>query len=416
MNRKDRGHGSGRWRSARAKGDTGSGRVTARTADPAPPPGREKAPVEGLFSHDGRGGGFLRQARNRYLPVRGDVFVPAEIAQRFKLRSGGLVKGEAFVGGSWAPHLASVATVDGLAPEDAAGRVPFEERTVIDPEVKFDLGVEGDVNLRVLDLLTPIGKGQRALILAPPRSGKTVLLQKIARTVRIHAGVELLVLLVNERPEEVTEFRRAVGGEVVSSSLDDRVENHALVADMVLERAKRLAEMGKDVVLVVDSLTRLARAHNLQAELSGRTMSGGIDAKALERPRRIFGAARKLEGAGSLTIVATVLVDTGSRGDQVIYEEFKGTGNMELALSRELSNLRIWPAVDIEKSGTRKEEKLIDVEDLRRVRALRRVLSRAKKAEAMEILVAKMSATKNNREFLDLLDREMKSAKTKGAY
>jgi transcription termination factor Rho len=279
---------------------------------------------------------------------------------------------------------------------------------VIDPEIKFDLGIEGDVNLRVLDLLTPIGKGQRALILAPPRSGKTVLLQKIAKTVRVHAGVELLVLLVNERPEEVTEFRRAVGGEVISSSLDDSVENHALVADMALERAKRLAETGKDVVMVVDSLTRLARAHNLQAELSGRTMSGGIDAKALERPRRIFGAARNLEGGGSLTIVATVLVDTGSRGDQVIYEEFKGTGNMELALCRELANLRIWPAIDIEKSGTRKEEKLLDVEDLRRVRALRRVLSRAKKVEAMEILVAKMSATKTNKEFLDMLDREMK--------
>jgi len=409
MERNERGRETGRWRMARAKNRPASGRHVARAAEAGLAVGGKTVDAEGLFNRDGRAGGFLRTFRNRYLPARGDVFVPGELVEKWRLRPGCKVKGQAVAGGTWAPHLRSVEAVNDLPPERHLEVIPFEERVSVDPDQKFDLGIEGDINLRVLDLLVPIGKGQRALILAPPRSGKTVLLQKIARTVRIHSGVELLVLLVNERPEEVTEFRRAVGGEVVSSSLDDRVENHAMVADMVLERGKRLAEIGKDVVLVVDSLTRLARAHNLTAELSGRTMSGGIDAKALERPRRIFGAARKLEGAGSLTIVATVLVDTGSRGDQVIYEEFKGTGNMELALCRELANLRIWPAVDIEKSGTRKEEKLLDVEDLRRVRALRRVLSRAKKAEAMEVLIAKMSTTKTNKEFLELLDREMKS-------
>jgi transcription termination factor Rho len=290
------------------------------------------------------------------------------------------------------------------------GVIPFEDRVSIDPEEKFDLPKVDDFSLRVVDLLTPIGRGQRALIVAPPRSGKTMLLQSIGRAVQVDGdNTELSVLLVNERPEEVTEFRRAVGGEVISSSLDEDARNHARVADLVLEKAKRHAEMGKDAVIVLDSLTRLARAHNLVGGNSGRTMSGGLDAKSLERPKRVFGAARNLEGAGSLTIVATALIDTGSRGDQVIYEEFKGTGNMELVLSRELANRRIWPAIDIELSGTRKEEKLLDIDDLRRVRAIRRVLARAEKTEAMEILIAKMEDTDSNADFLAMIDREMKA-------
>ncbi len=399
-------------RGRRRGGRRGRGKKGRRENKDAPTgPPRD---VEGVFDREGRGGrgpGFLRSSRARYLPAPSDVFVPENLANRFGLRPGSAVKGKA-VRGNRGERLTEIETIDGEAPASASGIIPFEEGVSIDPEEKFDLDASGDVNLRVLDLLTPIGKGQRALIVAPPRSGKTVLLQKIARAVLALGGnTEVLVLLVSERPEEVTEFRRAVGGEVISSSYDDDVKNHAKVADLVLERAKRMAERGKDVVIVLDSLTRLARAHNLVSGNSGRTMSGGLDAKALQQPKRIFGAARNLEGAGSLTIVATALVDTGSRGDQVIYEEFKGTGNMELVLSRELANRRIWPAVDFELSGTRKEEKLLDIEDLRRIRAIRRVLSRADKLEAMEILIEKISASGSNREFLDMIDREMKAVK-----
>jgi transcription termination factor Rho len=366
-------------------------------------------PAEGVFQENGRNGGFLRTRVARYLPRDNDIFVPAEFVSKFALRSGALVTGTS-ASSNRGPVLTAIDRIEGNPPEAFADVIPFETRVSIDPEEKFDLAVENDLSLRVVDLLTPLGKGQRALIVAPPRSGKTVLLQKIGRAVlALGDGTELLVLLVNERPEEVTEFRRAVGGEVFSSSLDEDTLNHARVADLVLERAKRMAEAGKDVLIVLDSLTRLARAHNLVGRGSGRTMSGGLDAKALQRPKRIFGAARNLEGAGSLTIVATALVDTGSRGDQVIYEEFKGTGNMELVLSRDLANRRIWPAIDMELSGTRKEEKLLDLDTLRCIRALRRVLTRAPKQDAMEILIDKMQETESNRDFLDMIDREMKS-------
>ncbi|MHC4601579.1 MAG: transcription termination factor Rho [Planctomycetota bacterium] len=393
----------------RRKGKKGKrGKRTEREVLPTGPP----VPVEGVFQGDEGGAGYLRTKTARYLPRRNDVRVPAAVAREAVLRSGVRVEGNG-VKGREGTVLTEVAKIDGATIDAYRDTLPFEDFVSIDPEEKFDLSRTGDLSLRVIDLLTPLGKGQRALIVAPPRSGKTVLLQKIGKLVNdLGDGTKLFVLLVNERPEEVTEFRRAVGGEVISSSLDEDTQNHARVADLVLERGKRLAERGRDVVIVLDSLTRLARAHNLVGRSSGRTMSGGLDAKSLERPKRIFGAARNLEGAGSLTIVATALIDTGSRGDQVIYEEFKGTGNMELHLSRDLANRRIWPAVDIELSGTRKEEKLLDVDDLRRIRAIRRVLSRAEKLEAMEILIAKLSETESNNEFLDMIDREMK-AKTR---
>ncbi|MHC4778007.1 MAG: transcription termination factor Rho, partial [Planctomycetota bacterium] len=356
-------------------------------------------PVEGVFQEDGHGAGFLRSKTSRYLPRPTDIRVPGIVTRENFLRSGIHIEGNG-VKGREGSVLTEVLKINGGPCEKFRELTLFEDHVSIDPLDKFDLDSGGDVSLRVVDLLTPIGKGQRALIVAPPRSGKTVLLQKIGRAVLEQGdGTELFVLLVNERPEEVTEFRRAVGGEVISSSLDEDAKNHARVADLVLDRSKRLAESGKDVVIVLDSLTRLARAHNLVGRGSGRTMSGGLDAKSLERPKRIFGAARNLEGAGSLTIVATALIDTGSRGDQVIYEEFKGTGNMELHLSRDLANRRIWPAVDIELSGTRKEEKLLSVDNLRRIRAIRRVLSRAQKLEAMEILIDKISETKSNVDF-----------------
>jgi transcription termination factor Rho len=301
--------------------------------------------------------------------------------------------------------LLSVASVNGIDPEQASQRVRFQDRTPLHPDKRLILEAErDDLNLRVVDLVTPIGKGQRGLIVAPPRTGKTILLQKLANSIlRNHPECYVIVLLIDERPEEVTDMRRRVAGpsaEVVSSTFDGPTHEHVRVAEMVLEKARRMVEFGKDVVILLDSITRLARAYNAEAPDRGKTLTGGVAAGALEKPKRFFGAARNLEEGGSLTILATALVDTGSRMDEVIFEEFKGTGNMELHLERRLVDKRVWPAVDVNASGTRREELLLDPEELRRVWLLRKVLSDMGPVEAVETLTARLKKTGSNAEFL----------------
>ena len=308
-------------------------------------------------------------------------------------------------GGS-SPRLTQIRSINGLQPDQYAQRRPFSTLTSIDPFERIKLETDpGEISTRVIDLLTPIGKGQRCLIVAPPRAGKTTLLQKIAAAItRNHPEIHLVVLLVDERPEEVTDMKRNVRGEVIASSSDDMARHHVSVARIVLERARRLVEVGRDVVILLDSLTRLARAHNTAAPGTGRTLSGGLDARTMEQPRRLFGAARKAEEGGSLTVIATALVDTGSRMDDVIFQEFKGTGNMELVLDRDLFEQRIYPAVDIARSGTRKEEKLFPKEDLPRIHRLRRALFDMKARDAMAKLIEKLGKYPTNAAFLKVLD------------
>ena len=297
-------------------------------------------------------------------------------------------------------------TIDGFpldAPE-LKNRIPFKALTSLDPQDKFDLARDTqNPTLRLLDLLTPIGKGQRGLVVAPPRTGKTMLLQSVANAIlKNHPDVHLIALLVDERPEEATEWKRNVAGEVLTSTSDEMAANHVNIAEIAIERAKRLVELKKDVVIVFDSLTRLARAYNIETKNSGRTLSGGVDARTLSKPKAFFGAARNVEEGGSLTIIATALIDTGSRMDQVIFEEFKGTGNMELVLSRKLADMRIFPALDIGLSGTRKEEKLLSEANLRSSTALRRVLTSVEPVEGMQILIKKISESATNEEFLSV--------------
>ena len=287
-------------------------------------------------------------------------------------------------------------------PEKAKDRPLFDELTPIYPNEKFELEVDGDISMRIVDLLCPIGKGQRGLIVSPPRAGKTILLQKIANSItQNHPDVKLIVLLIDERPEEVTDMERSVKAEVISSTFDEPPSRHLQVARIVLEKAKRLVEYGHDVAILLDSLTRLARANNAEVPHSGRVLSGGVDATALQWPKRFFGAARNIEEGGSLTIIATALIETGSRMDEVIFEEFKGTGNMELKLDRGLSNRRIFPAIDLSLSGTRKEELLLPEPVLNRVWILRKFLDQMPPVEAMEFLIERMKETKNNKEFLE---------------
>ncbi|HXH27448.1 MAG TPA: transcription termination factor Rho, partial [Candidatus Polarisedimenticolia bacterium] len=309
-------------------------------------------------------------------------------------------------GGGHAARLQELRTVNGVPPEEFVRRRPFSELTSIDPYERIRLETEPhELSTRVIDILTPIGKGQRCLVVAPPRAGKTTLLQKIAAAItRNHPEIHLVVLLVDERPEEVTDMKRSVNGEVIASSSDDLAHNHVSVARIVLERARRLVEVGRDVVILLDSLTRLARAHNTATPGTGRTLSGGLDARTMEQPRRLFGAARKAEEGGSLTVIATALIDTGSRMDDVIFQEFKGTGNMELVLDRSLFEQRIYPAVDIAKSGTRKEEKLFAREDIPRIHRLRRALFELKPRDAMVKLLDKLAKYPSNAEFLKALD------------
>jgi transcription termination factor Rho len=361
-------------------------------------------PTEGVLEVIPDGYGFLRSAQRNFLASPDDIYVPAGLLRRTGIQQGSLVKGKVAPPRKpgQRPSLNVVDEVDGMDLEAYRQRPPFKHLTTIDPTEWLRLEGDGtDPTLRVIDLLCPIGKGQRCLIVSPPRAGKTIMLQKIGNAVNInYPEIKVFVLLINERPEEVTEMRRSIEGEVISSSLDELAPQHIKVAEMTLARAQRLVEAGEDVLVLVDSLTRMARAYNMEIESSGRTLSGGVDARTMERPKAHFGAARKVEDGGSLTIVATALVDTGSRMDQVIFEEFKGTGNCEIVLCRELAERRTWPAIDVSMSGTRKEEKLLPPDFLKSTWILRRVLTNMKIVEGMELLVKKLEITENNDSFL----------------
>ncbi len=351
------------------------------------------------------GFGFLRFAANNYLPDEDDIYVPANLVRRFRIRPSAMIIGDVHpprrIGQK--PSLASIRLINGKDPDLHAQEEPFKTLLACDPDDRFVLETDepNNISMRVVDLLAPIGRGQRALIVAPPRSGKTILLQQMANAIhKNYPDVELLVLLVDERPEEVTDFRRNTKAEVIASCLDEGTSNHVKVTELVLEKMRRSVEAGAHMVVLLDSITRLGRAYNNEVKGSGRILSGGLDAKVLLKPKAFFGAARNVEGGGSLTIVATALVDTGSRMDQVIFEEFKGTGNSEIVLSRLLANNRIWPAIDISTSGTRKEEKLLHPQECDRINMLRRVLNQLNPNEAMRLLVEKLEKSKSNAEFL----------------
>ena len=366
--------------------------------------------AEGVLEILNEGFGFLRKLENCYQPNPRDVYVGRGLIKTLSLRPGSYVVGRAGGSGDGGKkvQLTEVETVNGLTPEEAEKRPGFQKLTSVDPFERLRIDESGDISMRVVDLLTPIGKGQRGLIVAPPRTGKTMLLQKLAHSIsEAHPEVDLIVVLINERPEEVTEMRRTVRGEVVYSSSDEMSRKHVNVAEIVLERSRRLVEGGRDVVVLLDSITRMARAYNIEHRGTGRTMSGGLGAGSLAKPREFFGAARKVEEGGSLTILATALIDTGSRMDDVIFEEFKGTGNMELVLSRELADRRLWPAVDMHASGTRKEEKLRDASAQRSVNLLRRALSDLNPERAMQALLRKLGDTPDNQAFLKMLESGM---------
>jgi transcription termination factor Rho len=369
----------------------------------------ESGPVEpggGVLEMHPNGYGFLRDPKSNYLRELTDPFVPGSMIEKFGLREGVLIHGMVQPGRrQQGPRLREITDVDGMKPEDYRNVKSFDELTPINPEywLKLEVGPE-PLTTRVMDLLTPLGKGQRALIVSPPRAGKTILLQHISLGISTnYPDVKLIVLLIDERPEEVTDMIRAVNGEVVASSLDRDIESHVRLSQLVVERCKRLAEMGRDVVLLLDSITRLARAFNKWVGNTGRTMTGGVDIKAMDIPKKLFATARLFEEGGSLTIVGTALVDTGSRMDELIFQEFKGTGNMELVLDRKLADRRIWPAIDITQSGTRREEKLLKPEVLHAVTMLRRTLSTMHHVDAMEQLTAKLAKFKSNQEFIDLI-------------
>ena len=362
--------------------------------------------VQGVLEILPDGYGFLRG--QNYLSTPRDIYVSPVQIRRFRLDKGDKVKGIARLPkeGEKFPALIFVGEVNGEAPEKAYKRIKFDDLTPIYPEERIRLETTpNEYAMRIIDLMSPIGKGQRGQIVAPPKVGKTTLLKKIANSISTNnPEVELIVLLIDERPEEVTDMKRSIKGEVIYSTFDELPENHVKVAEMVLERAKRLVEHKKDVVILLDSITRLARAYNLVVPSSGRTLSGGIDPASLHKPKKFFGAARNIENGGSLTILATSLIDTGSRMDDVIFEEFKGTGNMEVHLNRALSEKRIFPAIDINKSGTRKEEKLLDSKELETVFALRKAMSRMTTEEVTEELINEMIKTKTNKEFIDKID------------
>lgn len=350
------------------------------------------------------GYGFLRSVDYNYLPSPDDIYVSPSQIKKFNLRTGDTVSGQVRPPkeGERFFALLRVEAVNDENPDAIRDRVLFDNLTPLYPNNRITLETSpGEYAMRIMDLLAPLGKGQRGMITSPPKAGKTVLLQKIANSIlRNHPEVFLIVLLIDERPEEVTDMERSVNAEVVSSTFDEPPERHVQVSDMVLEKAKRLVEARRDVVILLDSITRLARAHNTVVPHSGKILSGGVDANALHRPKRFFGAARNVEEGGSLTIIATALVETGSRMDEVIFEEFKGTGNMEIILDRKLSDKRIFPAVDVNRSGTRKEELLLEADELNRVWILRKLLSDFSTVEAMDFLIEKMRGTKSNKEFL----------------
>ena len=375
-----------------------------------------QAEREGLMFGEGvleilpEGFGFLRSANYNYLPCPDDIYVSPSQIRKFDLRTGDTVSGQIRPPKEGEKYFAllKVEAVNFENPDMAKDKILFDNLTPVYPNARFQLeNSPEDISTRIMDLLTPIGKGQRGLIVAQPYSGKTVLLQKIANAItKNNPETVLMVLLIDERPEEVTDMQRLVKGEVISSTFDEPAERHVQVAEIVLEKAKRLIEHKKDVVVLLDSITRLARAYNTVVPHSGKILTGGMDSHALHKPKRFFGAARALEEGGSLTIIATALVDTGSRMDEVIFEEFKGTGNMELQLDRNLFQRRIYPAIDIKRSNTRREELLIDPKHLQKIWILRKVLNELNSAEAMELLIDKLSKTKNNNDFLDSMNQK----------
>ena len=387
-------------RNRQRQGQPGRGQPTHNQTPVAP----EEA-VSGILDLAKDGTGHLRQVEHCLQPEPDDVFVPAALVREHGLQPGCDLIG---MGGrrKGRLQLATVETVNGVPPEECRERTPFPRLTSIDPFERFHIDADNDLSLRALDLITPIGKGQRGMIVASPRTGKTMLLQALARTIeKHHPEAKLMVVLVDERPEEITDMKRSTEAEVIHSSSDHTPGRHTKVVEMVLDRSRRLVEGGEDVVILLDSLTRVARAYNAQSRGSGRTLSGGLDSNTMRKPREFFGAARKAEEGGSLTIIATALVDTGSRMDDVIFEEFKGTGNMELVLDRDLAEKRIWPAVNIQKSGTRKEEKLRDADDQNSINLLRRVLADSRPADAMRMLLSKLEKTESNEQFLSLIKK-----------
>src|SRR5213082_1421579 len=360
--------------------------------------------AEGVLEILPDGYGFLRSPDYNYLPGPDDIYVSPSQIRKFDLKTGDTISGQVRP-----PHegekyfaLVKIEAVNFESPDEARNKILFDNLTPLYPQERIKLEtVRENVSSRVMDLLTPLGKGQRGLIVSPPRAGKTMLLQQVANSISTnHPEVVLLVLLIDERPEEVTDMERNTQAEVVSSTFDEPASRHVQVAEMVIEKAKRYVEFGKDVIILLDSITRLARAYNTEVPHSGKILSGGVDANALQKPKRFFGAARNIEEGGSLTILATALIDTGSKMDEVIFEEFKGTGNAELRLDRRLAERRIYPAIDVNRSGTRKEDLLMQTEELRRVYILRKVLSDMNPVEAMELLTNRMARTKTNAEFL----------------
>ncbi len=367
--------------------------------------------VSGVLEVLEEGFGFLRSPEYSYLPSSDDIYVSPSQIKRFVLRTGDTIVGQARPPRNSERYFAllKIDTVNGAPLSEDRTRIPFDALTPLYPQQRIRLEVpeKNDFSMRVVDLFTPIGKGQRGLIVSPPRAGKTVLLQKIANSITTnHPEIKLIILLIDERPEEVTDMERSVQAEVISSTFDEVPERHVQVADMVLEKAKRLVEQQHDVVILLDSITRLARAHNLVVPHSGRTLSGGLDSNALQKPKKFFGSARAIEEGGSLTILATALIETGSRMDEVIFEEFKGTGNMELINDRKLADRRIFPAIDLQKSGTRKEELLLSEFELSRVWVLRKLLAELNPVEMMEFVLDKMRLTRDNKEFLESMSEK----------
>lgn len=371
---------------------------------------KERVNQNGLMYGEGvvevlpEGFGFLRSPDYNYLPCPDDIYISPSQIRRFGIRTGAIISGQIRPPKENERYFAllRVEAINYENPDRLNEMIVFDDLTPLHPNKRLLLEVKKDeVEMRIMDLVTPIGKGQRGLIVAPPRTGKTVLLQEIANSItKNHPEVYLIILLIDERPEEVTEMARAVQAEVIGSTFDEPASRHVQVAEMVIEKAKRMVEYKKDVVILLDSITRLARAYNTEIPHSGKILSGGVDANALQKPKRFFGAARNIEEGGSLTIVATALIDTGSRMDEVIFEEFKGTGNMELHLDRRLADKRLFPAIDINRSGTRKEELILDPDELKRVWVLRRVLNEMNPADVLELLISRLTKTQTNAEFL----------------
>jgi transcription termination factor Rho len=402
--------GSYNGRSRRRRRVVPTDRVAAVDREPVDEADGQLEEGQGLLEMHPNGYGFLRSPTNNYSRERSDPFVPGTMIEKYRLRQGVMIRGMVQQARrQQGPRLREILDVDGMPPDDYVNVKTFDSLTAINPEVWFRLETGSEpITTRVMDLLTPLGRGQRALIVAPPRTGKTILLQHISNGISTnYPEVKLIVLLVDERPEEVTDMRRNVNGEVVASSLDMDVESHVRISQLIVERCKRLAEMGRDVFLLMDSITRLARAFNKWVGNTGRTMSGGVDIKAMDVPKKLFATARAFEEGGSLTIVGTALIDTGSRMDELIFQEFKGTGNMELVLDRKLSDRRVWPAMDITQSGTRREELLHDPQTLHSVTMLRRTLTSMNPVEAMEQLTRQLGRFPSNAEFLRLISGKL---------